>query len=141
MTDVHRITVETFVNASPQIAWDAFTNPQAITQWKFANADWTCPHARVDLRVGGEFSSRMEAKDGSMGFDFAGRYTDIIPLERIAYSMGDARDVVVEFRAEGEGTRVIETFVAENTFSHEQQRSGWQAILDNYRAFTEASAR
>lgn len=138
MTAIHRITVEVFVNANRQTAWDAFTQPAAIMQWNFASPDWHCPRASNDLRTGGEFSSRMEARDGSMGFDFAGHYTEVIPLERICYSMGDARDVVVEFRSEGNGTRVIETFVAESTFSHEQQRGGWQAILDNYRAYAEA---
>jgi len=140
MAEAKKITVEVLVNRDVKAAWDAFTSPQAITRWNFASADWRCPKAENDLRVGGEFSYRMESKDGSMGFDFSGKYTEIRHLERIKYSLGDEREVVIEFRDENVKTKVIETFVAEGTSSYEQQKGGWQAILDNYKKYVEGSA-
>jgi uncharacterized protein YndB with AHSA1/START domain len=135
-----KITVEVLVNRDVKAAWEAFTSPQAIAQWNFASADWRCPKAENDLRVGGKFNFRMESRDGSMGFDFAGIYTEVVPLERIKYALGDAREVVIEFRAENSKTRVTETFVAEATHSYEQQKGGWQAILDNYRKYAEGNS-
>lgn len=123
MSSIRRITVEVLVNRDVSAAWDAFTSPQAITQWNFASADWRCPKAENDLRVGGQFNYRMESRDGSMRFDFSGKYTEIRHLERIKYSLGDEREVVIEFHAENGKTRVIETFVAEASSSYEQQRA------------------
>lgn len=140
MPNARKITVEVLVNRDVRTAWDAFTSPQAITQWNFASADWRCPKAENDLRVGGQFNYRMESKDGSMGFDFSGKYTEIRHLERIKYSLGDEREVVIEFRNENSKTRVVETFVAEATSSYEQQKGGWQAILDNYKKYVEGNA-
>lgn len=138
-----KITVEVLVDALAQKAWDGFTKPESIMKWNFADSSWHCPRAANDVRVGGTLSARMEAKDGSMGFDFEARYTEVVPLQRLKYVMGEEegkREVVVEFRAEGGKTRVVETFDAENTFSLEQQRSGWQSILDNYKKHVEGGA-
>ncbi|MBL0187453.1 MAG: SRPBCC family protein [Candidatus Obscuribacter sp.] len=126
-----KITVETTVNAPIANVWSAYTTPNDIKQWNAASDDWHTTSASVDLRVGGEFSSRMEAKDGSFGFDFAGTYTKIVPQELIEYSFGD-RVCVVEFRPGANGVTVSVTFDAETEHPIEQQREGWQAILNNF---------
>ncbi|MBE0643161.1 MAG: SRPBCC family protein [Bacteroidetes bacterium] len=133
------ITVETTVAAPMQDVWHAYTTPEDIVQWNAASDDWHTTAATVDLRVGGAFSSRMEAKDGSMGFDFAGTYTNIVPHELIEYAFGD-RTAKVEFTETPGGVRVRITFESESTHSIEQQREGWQAILDNFTRHVEASA-
>lgn len=125
------ITVETLVNAPIAKVWSAYTSPEDIKQWNAASDDWHTTAASVDLREGGSFSSRMEAKDGSFGFDFAGTYTKIVPHQRIEYAFGD-RTAVVEFIDEGQGVTVRVSFAAETTHSIEQQREGWQAILNNF---------
>lgn len=125
-----RVTVETTAPASVDAVWEAYTSPERIKQWNFASDDWHCPAASVDLREGGTFTARMEAKDGSMGFDFTGTYTKIIENKRIEYVFGE-REAVVDFVPEGNRTRVRVSFVPETTFPVEQQRGGWQAILDN----------
>lgn len=130
------ISVETLVHAPISSVWRAYTTPDDIVQWNAASADWHTTKSTVDLRVGGSFSSRMEAKDGSFGFDFAGVYTVIVPEERIEYAFGD-RHAVVEFLAEAEGVRVRVSFDAEQTHSIDQQRQGWKAILDNFRRHVE----
>ncbi|WP_018260015.1 SRPBCC family protein [Methylobacterium sp. WSM2598] len=126
-----RITVRTVAPAPVAIVWTAYTSPEQIREWNFASADWHCPSASVDLREGGQFSSRMEAKDGSMGFDFEGIYTTIVENERIEFAFGDRR-AVVEFTPEGDHTRVTVSFDPDAVFPLAQQRSGWQAILDNF---------
>ena len=126
-----KITVETIVAAPIDRVWQAYTNPDDIRQWNAASDDWHTTAATVDLREGGHFASRMEAKDGSAGFDFAGTYTKIVPHERIEYEFGD-RTAQVEFTQLPQGVQVRVTFDAETTFSPEQQRQGWQAILDNF---------
>jgi uncharacterized protein YndB with AHSA1/START domain len=126
-----KIVVETTVAAPIATVWRAYTTPADIKQWNAASDDWHTTDAKVDLRAGGEFSSRMEAKDGSFGFDFAGTYTKIIEHKLIAYSFGD-RVAQVEFTEEAAGVKVRVTFQAEATHSIEQQRAGWQAILDNF---------
>ncbi len=132
------ITVSTVVDAPVARAWEAFTHPEHITQWNFAAPEWCCPSAENDLRVGGEFSSRMEAKDGSFGFDFAGVYTDVQPLESFSYALGDERRVTVSFEAiSSDLTKVTEVFDPETVNPEEMQRGGWQAILDNYKKHTE----
>ena len=133
-----QIMVETTVGASIAEVWRAYTTPQDIMQWNAASNDWHTTRASVDLRDGGEFSSRMEAKDGSMGFDFAGIYTKVVPHELIEYAFG-GRTARVEFSQSPEGVRVRVTFEAETTHSEEQQRSGWQAILDNFARHVETS--
>lgn len=125
------ISVETNVKAPIDKVWRAYTSPDHITRWNFASDDWQCPRATGDLRIGGQFSSRMEAKDGSMGFDFAGTYTNIIEHKLIEYSFGD-RVAKVEFNAGASGVIVRVTFESEATHPLEQQRSGWQAILNNF---------
>ncbi|MFN8062446.1 MAG: SRPBCC family protein [Vicinamibacterales bacterium] len=134
------ISVETTVEAPIEAVWSAYTTPRDITEWNAASDDWHTTAARVDLREGGEFSSRMEAKDGSMGFDFAGTYTKVVPHERIEYVFGD-RTAQVEFRTVGRGVTVSVTFESEPTHSIAQQRTGWQAILDNFKRHVEAKAR
>lgn len=133
------ITVSTLINAPISRVWSAWTRPEDITQWNAASDDWHSPAARNDLRVGGGFSYRMEAKDKSAGFDFEGTYTEVIPHRRIAYTMGDERDVVVDFLPEGNSTRVTETFAAESIHPIEMQREGWQSILDRFRRHVEAN--
>lgn len=132
-----KITVSTTVRAPIEQVWQAYTSPDDIKQWNAASDDWHTTTASVDLRVGGAFSSRMEAKDGSMGFDFAGTYTRIEPLKLIEYSFGE-RMAQVAFAKEPAGVLVSVTFDAENTFPVEQQQTGWQAILDNFCRHVEA---
>lgn len=126
-----KITVETLIDAPVAEVWTAYTTPDDIMQWNAASDDWHTTQSTVDLRVGGQFSSRMEAKDGSFGFDFAGTYTRIVPYELIEYSFGD-RVATVEFIKGAGGVTVRVTFDAETTHSEEQQRQGWQAILNNF---------
>jgi uncharacterized protein YndB with AHSA1/START domain len=126
-----KITVETSVRAPIEKVWQAYTTPEDITQWNAASDDWHTTKSTVDLRVGGAFSSRMEAKDGSFGFDFAGTYTNVIPNRLIEYSFGD-RAATVEFTEKPEGVSVRVSFDAESTHSNEQQQAGWQAILNNF---------
>ncbi len=132
-----KLTVEAFVKAPMEDVWNAWTTPADITQWNAASDDWHTPRAAVDLRVGGAFSSRMEAKDGSMGFDFAGTYTRIVEHELIESSFGD-RTMQVRFTEGHDGVTVTETFDAESTNSPEQQRQGWQAILSRFARHVEA---
>lgn len=126
-----RIAVETVVNAPVAKVWSAYTTPDDIKQWNTASEDWHTTTATVDLREGGAFSSRMEAKDGSFGFDFAGTYTKIVPQKLLEYSFGD-RTAAVEFLASANDVTVRVTFDAEAENSLEQQRQGWQAILNNF---------
>ena len=131
-----KITVETVVNAPIETVWRAWTTPADIIQWNAASDDWHTTAATVDLRAGGAFSSRMEAKDGSMGFDFAGTYTRVEPHRLIEAAFGD-RVMLVEFETENHGIVVRETFDAETTHPEEMQRAGWQAILDNFKRHVE----
>jgi uncharacterized protein YndB with AHSA1/START domain len=133
-----RITVETTVAAPVEDVWRAWTTPDDIRQWNAASDDWHTTRATVDLRVGGGFSSRMEARDGSMGFDFAGTYTKVVEHQLLEYSLGDGRIVRVEFTPGGGSVTVRESFDAESTHSVEQQRQGWQAILDRFAAHVQA---
>ncbi len=131
------ITVLTTINAPIATVWRAYTTPEDIKQWNAASDDWHTTAASVDLRVGGAFSSRMEAKDGSFGFDFAGTYTQVVPHKLIAYSMG-GREALVKFEEGTDGVTVSVTFDTEPTHSEEQQRQGWQAILDNFASHVHA---
>lgn len=126
-----KITVETNVRAPIERVWQAYTTPDDIVQWNAASDDWHTTRSSVDLRVGGVFSSRMEAKDGSFGFDFAGTYTSIVPHRLIEYSFGD-RTAKIDFAETSEGVGVRVSFDAESTHSIEQQQEGWQAILNNF---------
>lgn len=133
-----KITVETTVAAPINKVWQAYTSPEDIKQWNAASADWHTTAATVDLRVGGAFSYRMEAKDGSMGFDFAGTYTNIVQNKCIEYSFGD-RTAQVAFADSPQGVKVSVTFESEPTYSIEQQREGWQAILNNFTRYVETN--
>jgi uncharacterized protein YndB with AHSA1/START domain len=132
-----KITVEVIVKVPVEKAWHAWTTPEDIVQWNAASADWHTTKATVDLRVGGSFSSRMEAKDGSMGFDFAGTYAKVIQNELLECSFGE-RSLQVEFSPTANGVVVRETFDAEPTHSLEQQREGWQSILNNFARHVES---
>lgn len=133
------ITVQCTVNASLEQAWDYFTLPEHITQWNFASDDWHTPKAENDLRVGGKYFARMEAKDGSFGFDLIGIYDEIVNQKLLAYHLEDGRKVRVEFMSNESSTEITETFDAETENSEELQRGGWQAILDNFKRYAEKS--
>jgi len=133
-----KISVETLVKSGIDAVWSAWTTPEDINHWNAASDDWHNPRSENDLNVGGRFSYRMEARDGSMGFDFEGTYTKIDENKFIEYKMDDGRMVSVDFRPEQEGVRVIETFDAEGENTAEQQRQGWQSILDNFARHVEA---
>ena len=137
-SDIMKITVEKLVKANIESVWRAWTTPDDIKQWNAASDDWHTTKASVDLREGGAFSSRMEAKDGSMGFDFAGAYTRIETHRLIEASFLGERMLTVAFEASPEGVTVRETFDAEETHPMEQQREGWQAILNNFARHVES---
>ena len=132
-----KITVESFVKAGIQEVWDAWNSPEDIVRWNAASDDWHTTRSTVDLRVGGSFLSRMEAKDGSMGFDFEGTYTRIEPHRAIEYRMDDGREVRVDFVPRDDGVTVTTTFDAEPENPAEMQRAGWQAISDNFARYVE----
>lgn len=137
-TERTAITVEATVNAPIAKVWEAWTNPEHITQWCQASSDWHAPYAENDVRKDGKFKTTMAAKDGSVSFDFEGTYTDVQPGKLIEYVIGDERKVRIVFNQEGEATKVTETFEAETTNPLEMQRGGWQAILDNFKAHAES---
>lgn len=131
------ITVKTTVEAPVSKVWEYWNKPEHITKWCSATEEWHTPTATNDLRTGGSFTSRMEAKDGSMGFDFGGIYDEVREHEYIAYTMGDGRKVQVKFTGNGNTTTIEESFDAESMNPVEMQRAGWQAILDNFKKYTE----
>ncbi len=133
------ITVANTVNAPVEKVWKFWTAPEHITQWNNASEDWHTPFAENDLRIGGKFLSRMEAKDGSYGFDFGGVYDEVKTNELIAYTIGDGRKVKVIFTANGNQTKLTTTFEAEDINSIEMQRGGWQAILNSFKKYTETN--
>ena len=135
-----KITVEKVVRAGLEPVWDAWNSPADIKQWNSAQDDWHTTRSAVDLREGGKFSSRMEAKDGSGGFDFEGTYTRVVPQKAIEYRMSDGREVSIEFVERADGVLVKETFDAESENPAELQRQGWQAILDNFGRHVEEKA-
>ena len=133
------ITIEATILASIEKVWKCWTEPEHITKWNFASDDWCAPHAISDLRAGGAFSFRMEAKDGSFGFDFGGVYDEVIPHQKIAYTIADGRKVSIEFSQQGNSCRVVETFEVESMNPVEMQQAGWQAILNNFKKHVETS--
>jgi len=135
---MEQITVTSSVNAPVERVWEYWTNPQHIMKWNSASEDWHTPRAENDLRAGGRFSSRMEARDGSMGFDFEGVYDEVEPHSLISYTMGDGRKVRVTFSENNGFTEIRESFDPESTNPTEMQRMGWQAILDNFKKYSEA---
>ena len=132
------ITVETVISARPDKVWQYWTEPKHIMEWNNASDDWHTPAAENDLRTGGSFTYRMEAKDKSFGFDFSATYDEVRINEYIAYTLGDGRKVQLEFSPKGEETRITETFEPESANSVDMQRQGWQAILDNFKRYTES---
>lgn len=132
------IHVENTVNLPVTEVWKYWTQPEHITQWNNASGDWHTPWAKNDLRAGGRFTARMEARDGSMGFEFGGVYDQVAENEKIAYTLDDGRKVTVLFNGIGNSTKVEEDFEAENMHPAELQRSGWQAILDNFKKYAES---
>lgn len=135
-----KITVKTTVNAPVDKVWNFWTEPDHIKKWNNASDDWHTPFAENDLRAGGKFVSRMEAKDGSFGFDFGGTYDQVKLHEVISYSMEDGRKVDITFSGKGNETEIIETFDAETSNSVELQQQGWQAILNNFKKYAEQTA-
>ncbi len=143
---MQKITTEIKVNAGLEEVWNHYTNPESIKGWAFASDTWECPYAENDLRVGGRFLSRMQAKDESFGFDFTGTYTEVDHLKKISYTMDKApneetgRECEITFEDLGnDTTQVVVIFDAENENSIEMQKAGWQAILDNFKKFVESN--
>lgn len=137
METAKKITVETTVHIPVETVWKYWTEPAHIKKWNNASDEWHTPVTENDLRAGGKFLSRMEAKDGSFGFDFSGIYDEVILHEVIAYTLGDGRKVKITFKGLENGTEVIETFDAETSNPIEFQQQGWQAILDNFKKYAE----
>lgn len=133
------ITVQSIINAPIEKVWQYWTSPKHITQWCSASDDWHAPRAENDVQLGGKFTTRMEAKDGSFGFDFSGVYDEVRQHEYIAYTMGDGRKVNITFSGNGNETSVTETFEPENQNPLDMQQAGWQAILDSFKKYTEAN--
>jgi uncharacterized protein YndB with AHSA1/START domain len=132
------VTVETSVKAPVEKVWKFWNGPEHITKWAFASPDWHTPRAENDIREGGKFSSRMEARDGSAGFDFEGVYDKVKVNQLIEYTMGDGRKVKVFFTPNGNETKISETFEAEDANPVEMQRGGWQAIMDSFKKYAES---
>lgn len=138
-TEKINITVEATVNAPVEKVWNFWTSPEHIIKWNSPSEDWHTPKAENDLRVGGSFTSRMEAKDGSFGFDFGGVYDEVKTHELVTYTLGDGRKVEIQFTANGDSTTITESFDTESENPVEMQRAGWQAILDNFKKYTETT--
>ncbi len=138
-TPKNLITIETTVNAPIEKVWQYWVSPEHITKWYNASDDWHTPKAENDIKTGGKFIFRMEAKDKSFGFDFSGIYTDVKTNERIALTMDDDRKATIIFTKTGNSTTVTEAFEAETTNSAELQKTGWQSILDNFKKYTESN--
>ncbi len=134
------IEVGTTVNVPARQTWKFWSEPAHITQWNFATEDWKCPKAENDLRPGGKFSSRMEAKDGSFGFDFNGIYDKVEHCQLIEYTIEDGRKVSISFQENSGKTQVVERFEAESQNPTEMQKSGWQAILNNFKKYAESQS-
>ncbi|MBI3519010.1 MAG: SRPBCC domain-containing protein [Bacteroidetes bacterium] len=133
------VTVETVVNSTIDKVWNFWTSPEHIKQWNNASDDWHTPQSTIDLKVGGKFTSRMEAKDGSFGFDFWGIYNEILPNEKIACTLGDGRKWDTYFSVVDGGVKVVEKFEAEGENPVEMQQTGWQMILNNFKKYVEAN--
>jgi len=132
-----KIQVQSIVEANAKKVWEMWTEPKHITKWNFASDDWQCPTASNDLKVGGRYSARMEAKDGSFGFEFEAVYDEVVPLRTITYTMGDGRKATTNFEDLGGKTKITTLFDAEKTNPEEMQRDGWQAILGNFKKYAE----
>ncbi|MCX6118113.1 MAG: SRPBCC family protein [Proteobacteria bacterium] len=133
-----KIEIEATISADPSKVWECWTSPEHITQWNFAIAEWCCPKVTNDLRPGGTYQARMEARDGSFGFDFEAVYDEVLKGEKIVYTMTDGRKAITNFKKVGSNTKVNTVFDAEKTNPLEMQKSGWQAILDNFKRYVES---
>ena len=134
-----KITVEAAIAADAQKVWEYWTKPEHITQWNFATDEWECPKAENDLSVGGKYFARMQAKDGSFGFDFEGIYEEVVPGKKLSYTFADGRKVTTHFENRGDATSVSTTFDGDREHDADMQRAGWQAILDNFKKYTETN--
>ncbi|MEF9476445.1 SRPBCC family protein [Chryseobacterium sp. RRHN12] len=134
-----KITVSATINADAQKVWNYYTNPEHITRWNFADPSWQCPSASNDMKVGGKYAARMEAKDGSFGFDFEAVYNEINEGKNFTYTMPDGREVHVDFKENNGQTQLNVAFDPENQNPEEMQKGGWQAILDNFKKYTETN--
>ncbi|MBN2395313.1 MAG: SRPBCC family protein [Candidatus Atribacteria bacterium] len=132
------ITVETKIKAPIEQVWKFWTTPEHIINWNFATDEWCCPSAKNAFRSGGEFIWRMEAKDGSMGFDFKGKYDEIEVHKRIKYTLDDGRKTEITFSSIGDSTEIVESFEADNSTSLDMQQIGWQSILNNFKKYAES---
>lgn len=139
MNNQSAITVQSMINAPVEKVWALWTDPTHITKWAAPSDDWHTTRAENDLRTGGKFLSRMEAKDGSFGFDFAGVYDEVTTNQLIDYTLGDGRKVTITFSSEGDTTKIVQTFDPESENPVEMQQGGWQAILDNFKKYAEDS--
>ena len=135
----NKITVDATINANTQKAWDYYTKPEHITKWNFADPSWHCPKAENDMKVGGKYNARMEAKDGSFGFDFEATYNDIVEGKSFKYTMPDGRVVDVDFVSKGDKTDLKIVFDAESQNPVEMQQAGWQSILNNFKNYVESN--
>lgn len=138
--DTDKISISAPIEAPLAMCWECWTKPRHITQWNFASPEWHCPHATNDLRVGGRYHARMEARDGSFGFDFEAVYDKIQKHQRIVYTMADGRQADTRFTDKGDTTEITVTFDAESENTVETQRDGWQAILDNFKSYVEKNS-
>lgn len=136
--ETNQITVQSTISADQKKVWDYYTKPEHIIHWNFASDDWQCPWAKNDLRVGGKYSARMEAKDGSFGFEFEATYDNITDQKSFTYTMEDGRKASVALEPIGNKTQVTVKFDAEDQNPVEMQQGGWQAILDNFKKYTES---
>jgi uncharacterized protein YndB with AHSA1/START domain len=136
---MEQITIETQISETAGTVWEKYTHPEHITKWNFASDDWCCPYAHVDLKVGGKSVSRMEAKDGSFGFDFEVTYTKVIPLQLLQYVMEDGRTAEITFKEENGKTTVTISFDPEDQNPVDMQRQGWQSILNNFKKYVEVT--
>ncbi len=134
-----KITIEATIAADTKKVWHSWTNPEEIKKWNFASDDWHCPKASNDLKVGGKYAARMEAKDGSFGFDFEAVYNEIVDQKKITYTMEDGRKVTTHFENFGGKTKITTVFDAEKENSEEMQKQGWQAILNNFKKHVESN--
>lgn len=134
-----KITVDATINANQQKVWDYYTRPEHITKWNFADPSWHCPKAENDMKIGGKYSARMEARDGSFGFDFEATYNDIVQGKSFTYTMPDGRVVTVDFMPKGDKTDLTIVFDAESENPVEMQKAGWQSILNNFKNYVESN--
>lgn len=132
-----KLTVEATISADKNKVWEYWTKPEHITQWNFAADDWCCPKAENDLRVGGKYGARMEAKDGSFGFDFEAVYNEVVDQKKLTYTMSDGRQATTDFESLDGTTKVTTTFDAESENDPDMQKAGWQAILNNFKKYAE----